>query len=458
MTSILSGFDSVQQALAAQQFALSITQRNVANASNEFYTHQDAVFTDVTESGGSAVSIQAFRDRYIDYIVSRELQSLGEQEVTANALQQIDAIINENTGQGLQEALSNFFNSFSALAATPEDLALRRQVLSSATALASEFHRVYTDIQQVQTSADNAVKATIDEINSITARIAKLNEQIPAAHAAGSEDEFALRDDRQQLLEQLSSLMDLSYYETESGSLTVTTGQGRLLVAEDQSHPLELASTPGEAFSGVQLDGIDITSTVQTGKLGGLLKARDSQIPGYLDVLDEMAATIIARVNAQHAQGSDLDGAAGGNLFTPFTPLIPGSDTGAARLISVALSDVRKIAAAASGDESGDNENAKLLFGIRDEKLFSSATETVSQFYASLIYKIGSDEKNALDEVTTQNSVLNQLKNQRDALSGVNLDEEAVNLIKYQKAYQASAKFANVLDILSDDILSLLGS
>jgi flagellar hook-associated protein 1 FlgK len=457
MTSILSGFDTVQQALAAQQFALSITQKNVANANNASYTREDVVFSDVTESGGSPVSIQAFRDRYIDYSISRELQSLGEQQVTSDALQQVDAIFNESGGQGLQEALSDFFNSFSALTATPEDLTLRQQVLSKANALASEFHRVYNGLQQVQASEDDAVKTTVDQINAITTQIAALNEKVAAAHASGSEDEFTFRDDRQQLLEQLSGLMDISYFETESGSITVTTRQGGLLVAENQSHALE-TSLSATGFSGIQLEGADITSTVQSGKLGGLLKTRDGQIAGYLGALDDMAAAIVARVNEQHALGNDLDGAAGGDFFTPFTPPSPGSNTGAARSMAVALSDVRKIAAAGSGEGPGGNGNATLLCGIKDEKLLSSSTETLSQFYAGLIYGIGSDEKSAADGVTTQNNVLNQLKNQRDALSGVNLDDEAINLIKYQKAYQASARFANVLDVLSGDILNLLGT
>jgi flagellar hook-associated protein 1 len=162
MTSILSGLDSVQQTLAAQQYALSITQRNVANANNEFYTRQDAIFTDAPESNSTAVTLQALRNRYIDYSISRETQSLGEQQVTSDALQQVDALMNGNGGQGLQQALSDFFNSFNSLSATPEDLTLRQQVLVKATALTSEFHRVSSALQQVQTSENNSVETTID--------------------------------------------------------------------------------------------------------------------------------------------------------------------------------------------------------------------------------------------------------------------------------------------------------
>jgi flagellar hook-associated protein 1 len=456
MSTISSGLDSLRQSLAAQQFALSITQRNVANANNENYTRQEAVFTDAVDINSCTVVIRALRDRYLDYSISRESQSLGEQQVSSDALQQIDAIMNENNGQGLQQALSDFNNSFNSLSATPEDLTLRQQVLAKATALTSEFHRVSSAIQRVQISQNDQVETTIDGINGITSQIATLNDKIGAAHAYGSDEESVLRDDRQQLVEQLSGLIDVSYYETQSGAMNVTTRQGGLLVADDQSHILTRNTLPGTGFSGVQLEGVDITSKLQSGKLAGLIDLRDNKIAGYLGALDDMAAAIISQVNAQHTQGIDLDTNSGGNFFTPFAQTIPGSNAGAAQSICVALSDGRKIAASSSG-ATGDGKNATLLCNIKDGLLMASSTETVSQFYAGLIYRIGSDEKNAADGVTTQTNIVDHLKNQRAAVSGVNLDEEATNLIKYQKAYQASAKFATVLNTLSDVILSLVG-
>jgi flagellar hook-associated protein 1 len=453
MTSILSGLESAKQAFAAQQFALSITQRNIANASNESYTRQDAVFADVTATGGVAVSIQTARDKYIDFSISRELQSLGKQQTISNALQQIDAIFNENGGQGLQKALSDFFNSFSSLSANPEDLTLRQQVLSKAAALTTEFHRLYAGAQQVQASADHSVKSTVDEINTITSQIADLNKKISSA--SGSEEEFSLRDQRQQLLENLSGLIDLSYYEAETGSITVSTLQGGLLVIGKDSFALETEPISGSGFQGVRLNGTDITNTLQSGKIGGLIENRDL-IAGYLETLDEMAATIATRVNQQHTAGIDLNSDPGEDLFS-FTPATSGSIAGAARYIDVVITDPRKVAAAASTGETGNSENANLLFRIKDEKLFSSAAETTSQFYAGLIYKVGSDEQNAEEEKTTLTNVLERLKNNRDETSGVNLDEEAINLIKYQKAYQASARFATVLESLSDEVLNILG-
>jgi flagellar hook-associated protein 1 len=461
MPSILSGFDTVQQALAAQQFALSITQKNISNANKPGYTRENIIYTgDETEwarSGVPGISLRAVRDRYVDYGISRELQSMAEYSVESDALQQIDGIFN-GSGAGLQKALSDFFNSFNALSAAPENLTLRQKVLSSANALTLEFRRLYGSIQQVQTSQDRALSDAVKDVNSITAQIADLNKQIRAAQGAHSADEFTLRDSRQQLLEQLSGLVDLSYYETESGAITVTTRQGAPLVVEDQSKKLELSSSGTGAFQSVLLEGVDITSFLESGKIGGLIELRDNKITGYLSALDDLAATIISRVNEQHALGSDLDGAPGGDFFSPFIQPSPGSNAGAARTMTTAISDPRQIAAAAVGAEAGNNANAKLLAAINDEKLFSSLTTTAGEFYSGLVYGIGTDEKTAQENAATQESILTQLQNQRDAFSGVNLDEEAVSIIKYQKAYQASARFANVLDALSSEILQFLGA
>ncbi len=464
MTSIFDSLDIAQRTLMAQQFGLEITQKNIANANNPNYTRQVVNFTYLSDTSGNSLSagiseatLTAYRNRYIEYSISQELQLQSQYDTEATALRQIDTLFNENSGKGLQAALSDFFNSFSYLANTPEDLILRQQVLSRATALTAEFHRLYDKIQLVQMSADNAVRDTVNDINVITAQIADMNVEVAIAQAAESNDESMLLDIRQQLVEQLSNLIDVSYFETESGYITVTTRQGSLLVAGDQSSSLQTAPLPASGFLGVSLDNVDITSTIQSGKLGGLLNLRDTKIAGYLTALDDMAATIIAQVNAQHVQGIDLGGGAGGDFFTPFTQPLPGSNAGAARTMTVALQDPALIAAAAPGSGPGNNINAQLLSGIKDLKIFSMSSETANQYYANLIFTIGNDGKIAEESLATQDRVLAQLKNQRAAFSGVNLDEEAVNIIKYQKAYVASARIISTLDSLSEELLQLLG-
>ncbi|NLT65044.1 MAG: flagellar hook-associated protein FlgK [Acidobacteria bacterium] len=459
MPSLLSGLDMARQALAAQQYALSLTQRNVAHANDPYYTREAAVFTSSISGGvslGPRVYIEAARDHFLDYGINRELQMLGKAEVTSEALQQIDALFRGSGGMDLQKAISDFFGSFTQLSSTPEDRILRQQVLSKADVLADTFHRLYSGMQRVQMSQNEAVRYTVDEINSLTSQIAVLNREIRAAQGSGSDEEFRLRDTRQQALEQLSGLVDLTYYETDSGSITVMTQQWSLLVLEDRSHDFSTV-TSTEGTLELRLNGENVTNAIESGKLAGLIDVRDNKIGAYLQALDDLAATLVSRVNEQHALGSDRDGLAGGDLFVPFVPPDPTSNAGAASSIKVAITDPDRIAAAAAGAAAGNNENAKLIAAIADESLFG-ASQTANQFLAALVYRIGSDGKAAGDEMLTQKDVLQSLSNLRSSLSGVNLDEEAINIIKYQRAYQASARYVGVLDSLTNEIIQILGA
>jgi flagellar hook-associated protein 1 FlgK len=180
-------------------------------------------------------------------------------------------------------------------------------------------------------------------------------------------------------------------------------------------------------------------------------------IPDYLARLDDMAASLIERVNTQHALGADLGGQPGGNLFVPFTPVTPGSNAGAARSISVAITDSANIAAAGLTEGPGSNANARLMAGIGEEKILGGGTATLVQYYSDLVFSVGAQARTAKDASETQGNILLQLQNQRDSLSGVNLDEEAVSIIKYQKAYEASARYISVLNGLTEEVLGILG-
>jgi flagellar hook-associated protein 1 FlgK len=338
------------------------------------------------------------------------------------------------------------------LAAVPEDEALRQDVLAKAQSLAAEFSREAEKIQGVQMSQDRAVVDTVAQINSLTANLAELNKRVAQSQGMRSADESLYRDQRQQVLDQLSGLIDISYFETENGAITVTTRQGVLLVADDSNWKL-VASNTG-SLTQIEAEGVNVTDKIESGTLGGLLHVRDDLIGGYLSKIDDMAAILIQRMNQQNAAGADLNGVAGGNIFVPFVQPVPGSNQNAARSMAVALTNPKGIAAAATGAGPGNNANALLLAGIQKETLFSGST--ANRAYASLIYSVGADLKGAQDELETQKQVILQLQNQRDSVSGVNLDDEAVNIIRFQKAYEATARYMTVLDELSEELINLL--
>jgi flagellar hook-associated protein 1 len=464
MSSLFGTLGIARQALLAQQMGIDVTEHNIANLNTPGYARQRAEFvpgasiTQDTYQMGSGVqftSVQSYRSRLLDHRVNYELQHQAEFDAASGALQQVEAIFNQDSGSGLQSAISSFFNSFSSLANTPEDATLRQQILARAEQLGYQFHSVYDQLQSVQFSQNQAIADTVAQVNSVSERIAELNTEVEAARGS-MVNENNLVDQRQQLIDQLAGLVDISYFETDSGSVTITTRQGELLVAGNQSSAWQAASTSSADFLEVLAGGNDITSTIQSGKLGGLLKAR-GDMSGYLSSLDDLAAAVISRVNQQHALGSDLNGAPGGDFFVPFVQAAPGSNRGAARSLAVAITNTDEIAAASAGGGPGSNSNAQSLAAIQNELLMSGNTATVSQSYSNLIFKIGLDAKNCVDGLQTQDHLVTQLQNQRDSAAGVSLDEEAINLMRYQKAYEASARMISVVNTLTDELVRILG-
>lgn len=464
MSSLFASLSVAREALRAQQAALSVTQNNIANVNTPGYTRQRATLVAgapvalAEYQSGMGVrleSIDAYRDRLLDCRLNQELQRKAEYEYAAAALEQVESILNEHAGSGLQAALSAFFNSFASLANAPEDASLRQQVLASAGRLAATFRSVYEQIQSVRAMQERTIADTVEEINTLAAAIARLNGEVVAAQAVGG-NVSTLRDQRQQLVDRLAQLTDVTYFETESGALTVMTRQGAPLAVGTQSYAWQTTSGP-DGLTRITAEGADITAGIESGKLGGLLQVRDRHIADYLARLDDLAAAIIAEVNAQHAAGVDMDGLAGGDFFTPFTPIVPGSNLGAARSMSVAITDTDRIAAAAAGAGPGSNANAVRLSALQNELRMGGGTLSFVQYYADLVFRVGLDTRTVGDNLGIQEQLLAQLQNQRDALSGVSLDEEAVDLLRYQKAYEANARFIRLVDDLTEELLQLLG-
>jgi len=464
MSSLFASLAVAREALQAQQMGLQITQNNISNVNTPGYTRQRPSFVPgdpVAEYGydaGMGVrldSIDSYRDRMLDYRLNQEAQRQGEYSYASSALQQVESVLNEQAGAGLQSALAAFFNSFASLANAPEDASLRTQVLAQGEQLAAQFKSTYERIQSVATMQEHTITGTVEEINAIASSISRLNGEI-AAVPDSIGNQSTLRDQRQQLLEKLAGLVDVAYFETESGAVTVMSKQGALLVAGTQSYAWS-ASTGSDGFMRITSQGADVTSKIESGKLGGLLEVRDRYVAGYLKDLDDLAAAVMQRVNEEHAQGADLDGNGGGDFFVPFVSGLPGSNAGAARSMTLAIEDPSLIAAAEAGAGPGSNANAARLAAILDGPMEAGGSITVNQFYANLVFKVGLDVSSMADKQQTQEYLLTQLRNQRDAVSGVSLDEEAVDLMRYQKAYEANARFISLVDQLTEDLMQLLG-
>jgi len=455
MSSLNASLAAALSGLAAEQGALEATTNNVANVNTPGYSREvpvlvtsDPLVVDplTLGTGVTLKTIESVRDPILESRIQQETQTQGQLSALVSALSQTEVSFTSGTGD-IGTAISNFFNSVNQLSTSPADLSLRQGVLTAADNLATAFNVAANHLMAQRTSLDASVKQSVGQINQLTQQIAQLNGQISSLQNVG-QDAGTFLDQRTQLIDQLSSLIDVSVIPSDN-TLTLTTANGTALVAGQQSFAL---STQPDA-SGVQhifAQGSDITSTIVSGQLGGLLQARDQQIPEIQTQLDALAAGLSSAVNTVQTAGYDLNGnpTTRVNLFNP----PPASGTGAAASLSVAITDPALIAASSDGT-AGSNGNAEAMFALSSQAVIGGQSPT--DYYSNLVFNVGNASSNANAEQSASSLVLKQLNDQRASISGVSLDEEAANMVRYQQAYSASAQVITTINAMMQTVINM---
>ena len=443
MASTFFGVETALRGILAQQRALEVTSHNITNAGTAGFTRQKAelVASSPYDTGkglvGAGVDVQGYqrvRDNFIDIQLRAQTMKTGYAQARQDGLQQITGALSEPGSNGLNSLLSKYFSSWQDVANAPEDGASRAALAQNAQALSTGFHDLSGQIGVVTSQTGLAVTDTISQINSIGQRIAALNATITSAISTGNQPNDLL-DQRDTLLDQLGTFANVSWTENASGTTDVTVG-GAALVSGST------ATTLVES---------DFTS-LSSGKLAALVELRDTTLPGYLTQLDNVAKSLADKVNAQHALGYDLaTGAPGGSFFT----YTAGSEASTLDLSAAIAGNPRLIAAsdtapASSGAQAGNGSNA-----ITIANLLSDPTITGS--YVQLVTKIGSDTQESTRELANSTVLASTLEARRQSVSGVSLDEEMTNLIKFQRGFQAASRALNTLDDMLELIITRTG-
>jgi flagellar hook-associated protein 1 FlgK len=453
MSGLYGSLSTALSALLVSQQSLETSANNVANTNTPGYSRQRPILVpgDPVVLGnwsiGTGVVLQKFesiRDPILELRINQETQNQGQLDAALGALQQIQVGFS-GTNSGIGDAISKFFDSLQQLSINPTDLSLRQAVLTAAGNLATNFNTESHNLQAQQGNLDLNVVQTVSQINTLTNQIAGLNQQVANLENV-HEDAGIFIDQRTEAIRQLSSLVDVSVIQTESG-IALTTSNGTPLVAGQHSFPLTTEVGAGgihQIFAGT----VNITRLLTSGKLGGLLDSRDTTIPGVLGDLDQLAAGLATALNTANRTGFDLNGIAGADLFVP--PPIGG--VGAAASLAVAITDPALIAASSDGT-SGSNGNLAVLSAVHDQAIVNG--QKPLEFYSNLVFKVGSGTANTSADLQASDLILRQLGDQRAAISGVSLDEEASNIVKYQAAYQAAARVVTAVSALLDLAVNL---
>ncbi len=451
MSSLLSTMFLATGAMAADQGALEATTNNAANVNTPGYSREvpilqqnpPVVVGNLTYGTGvSLAKLESVRDPILQLSIQQETGQQGELNSFTSALSQTQTLFTAGASDVGSE-ISNLFSSISQLSTNPSSTALRQSVLTAASNLTSTFNNTASNLSAQRSNLDLNVVQSVQQVNTLSQQIAGLNGQITSLQNLG-QDAGTFIDQRDVLINQLSGLIDVSEIKSDSG-ITLTTSNGTALVSGTQS--FSLTTQPGA--SGVQnifSQGTDITSTLNSGALGGLIEVRDQKIPALLTSLDTLASGLATAFNSANATGFDLNGNAGGALFTPVV------GAGSAANIGVAITDPALIAASSDGS-AASNGNLANLSAIQNQTIIAGATPTT--YYGNIVFSVGNDVSNGTAELQSSQLVLQQLQDQRGSISGVSLDEEAANMTQYQQAYDAAAHIVTTVDQMLETVINM---
>jgi flagellar hook-associated protein 1 FlgK len=442
--------------------AIDITSANVSNMDTPGYTRQRAAMQSIGGVNAGSTSTQLsvtvdridrIYDRYIESQLGEQRQNSGYSDALLQGLNNIQLILDDSQGGGLNDQLNKLWSAWDTLSNNPDGIVERSALVSAAENLSGTVASYKSDLDSVSTDISRNISDIVSQINSKVREISDLNAQITGI-AGDKGEKNALLDKQAEALKELRSMVNIASLENADGSINVYLSNGDPLVQGIESHPLSV-ELDVNGQSNVYSDNAThapVNSLLTGGKLGAYIKLQDIIIPAYISDINEFASTLATRVNDLHRTGFDADKNTGLDFFT-----IDADPTKAAATLSVnsaILADTNRIAASASVTQDG--EMASRIAAVRDEMSMNGNTATLNSFLSTMVGQIGQQVASAKTDNDHQTAILNNLTNQRESISGVSIDEEMINLIKYQMGYNAAGKLVQTTNDMLETLMGLL--
>ncbi len=448
--------------MSSSQFGTNVAAHNISNVATDGYSRRQAVIEPLGPppmggNGSRAVGSRRVVDQFLERRLLGARALSGEASGRTDALSVLDLVLQEGVG-GVGDAYDEFESSLVDMAARPNETASRLQVLNRAEQLATSFRQSAQSLVQTRVDINDKLVTGVRDINATLDEIASLGAKISQIELSGQEASD-LRDRRDLLVRDLSTKIPITTVEDEKGGLSVLLGGTTALVSPDgQAHHLLTSINSGtgdvEIFRVTAGAMVDITNEIDSGELGGLIAARDGALTDAQNELDQLAYDTINAYNAVHSVGYGLDGVTGRNLFTP-SGAVAGTAINMQLSTDVAGNPDNLAAATDPNALPGDNRNALALQGLADTAFANGGTQTAGQALSSLVARAGTAMASAQAQQEQTGAAESQLLQLHDQVSGVSLDDEMVDLMRYQRAYQASVKVVQTADEMLQQLLMM---
>ncbi|BAS28798.1 flagellar hook-associated protein FlgK [Limnochorda pilosa] len=469
MAGTFLGIEIAKRALMAHQRSLDVTSHNVGNANTPGYTRQvgilqatppiDAWPEGQVGTGVNVTQIRRMHDAFTQIQLLQEDSTLGYWEQIAGGVGQVERFLMEPTESGIGQALDWFWEAWNELSKRPESIPEREVVLERARGVADAFRHTRQQLHELRVDLDRQIRVQVDEVNTLADRIAQTNKEIAKVVRLGQQPND-LMDKRDQLLRDLSQVVGFTIEDGRDGQINVRMGD-HMLVDEDRAYVLQVVNVTQDGASGfvdpplqaARVEWVaDSQQLAQPGsKLGAMVELRDSRIVQWIKDLDALARDLITAVNNLHNDASnpntyDLNDNAGGDFFS-----------GASALdIGLALTTPEEIAAADALGEPGNGNVAAAIAALANVDL-PTLGMTPDESVEALLARVGSLGQEAQVRVDSQEVLMNHLENQRAAVSGVSLDEELTNMLRFEHAYSASSRVLTAVDSMLEQLITRTG-
>lgn len=440
---LFSSLNLGRRAVQSQTAGLQITGRNIANVNTPGYTRQVAI-TGVTDTRADAVtgesfpSVQLIRDEVTERLLLQERGRHGSLERQANLLSLVETAFNEPSDSGLNAVMTAFFNSAEDLANSPESAGARRLLIERGGALAVTFQSLTGTLETVRNSNVEEARLIINDLNLKLTSVATLNAEIARTSDQGSIGELQTRQN--QIINELAESLSIRTTTADNGVRKVSVN-GLGVVDGTSAAAISMALGADLTISlNITLDNDTIALHPSGGSLAGLMDAQNETIPSISNDIHSVARSIVDGVNALHP-----------GFFADLTD--PGQRARAGAFMSVRITDADSIVTSTTG-LSGGNDIPLAISALRDASLVDLGNTSVLGYYRELVSGVGARVAEMDHRRDTSDLVLSQLEQRREAISGVSLDEEAANMIMFQRSFQAAASYINVVDNLLETLIS----
>lgn len=487
------GFNTAVSGLLASQKNLYTTNHNIANSATKGYSRQKNTQESRSPlsipgvgflgSGTDITGINRVRDSYLDFKYWGENSPMGEWNIKEETLTEIEHIFNEPSDSSIRKNLDEFFTALESLSTNPSDYSYRSLVQEKAVALTRYMNSTAEKLYDSQKEINFQVYTKIKQVNDLSSRIRGLNEEIYKIEINGSQAND-LRDNRDLLVDELSKIVDINATEI-NGKFKVYIGGATLVdhtVNNQFKYPPNFKENPHNPKEKLYLVEWENGNKVKLngGELKGLLQVRDENgdgttyrgIPYYMDRLNDFAKKFTLRMNEIHRDGYTMDGNDGVFMFTiderptsDFSDLDSLVEEVTAYNISLSgdiKGDLNKIAASDSPnvDDKENNNIIKKLIAARDNQSFFDDTipqGTPDDFMKSVLSTLAVDGQQAMRMKENQSVIVKGMDTRRQSESGVSVDEEMSNMVKFQHSYNAAARMITTIDEIYDVTINRLG-